>query len=100
VSRLAPAADLDRVLNYAALLIEVKARHPTTRLSEATLASSLRQELHGPPAGVLSAAQIEALVAKARLELAGERARLTFPGALEYRLRRGPLGWQIVYFPS
>ena len=100
VSRLAPPADLDRVLNYPALLAEVKARHPATKLTKAALAASLRRELEGPAGGVLTSAQVEVLVGKARLEVQGDRASLTFPGALEYRLHRGAAGWQIVYFPS
>ena len=100
VSRRAPTTDLDRVLNYPALLAEVKKRHPATQLNETTLASSLHRELEGPAGAALTPAQIEALVAKARLEVQGDEASLTFPGALEYRLRRGAAGWQIVYFPS
>jgi trypsin-like peptidase len=100
VSRRAPAADLDRVLDYTALLAELQKRHPTTRLTEANLAAGLRRELQGQAGQTLTHAQIEVLVTKARLELRGDQATLTLPGALEYRLRRGAAGWQIVYFPS
>lgn len=100
VSRRAPAADLDRVLNYAGLLSEVKRRHPATKLTEETLAAGLRRELADPARVVLSEAQIEALVTRARLELSGDQACLTLPGALEYRLRRDEHGWRLVAFPG
>lgn len=99
LSRIADVETLDRILDYPAIVADLKRRNPNTRLTPAQLAASFRSELSEPPTRVLSRAEIEGLLRVAKVEGEGSVATLTLPGALEYRLRRGPEGWKIVYFP-